>query len=436
MIRVFVLLLVVHCSFQGQCQLTDDSLKANEPKAARDYHFIIDDKFTSFSAAEDLITLHHVIHSFKDKYFRPSLFKEDSWYGKTAGVLYRAGKGYLLDFPIDHTLYLLQHEVFGHGAKYRLLDYGSNAYHISAPPPYGSLYGFAQLGKPKKNTYRDMSNEERMGIYSSGVEGTTILAQTMKTKWLLGEGQLINASESFLYLRNAHGITRYLWRTSEQENYILAKVNDMRYYLFWLNAESGYYSQINGLKMTVTDMKKFLTFYGLDAFQYVAAFGYLKYLWGGEEVTKIPMLRIGPVKYLPSFHLGLTPFGAQFNFENYLVIKDKVLSLQYGHGERTFHTFWNQKVEFNNLINNKRFSFSPSVHVWEQPPLDIGGDSIVQTQGGMGGAVYGTFIVKTTGKAFPVNLYVQLAYKTDGYLQGERLDDGLILRGGLSFTPF
>lgn len=403
--------------------------------AQTNYNLILDRNYSSSAAAEDLITIHKAVYTVEGIYLKPKLFNEDIWYKKVFGIAYRFGKTVLIDNSIDHIISLTQHEIYGHGARYREFGYVNNHYHISLPPPYDCGGGLAFRGDWKYEGNRRISYHEHLAVYSGGMEANTVLAQTLITKWLSKKS--INYRESYLYFSNRHNITSYILFTSlcsNDDNCENSKSNDVINYLQYLNIDNGYYFPDNYI-FTIDDLAKQSWINLLDPFQFYAIFTYFKtYLWDGKEDQEFPMIRIGEIGYLPSFHLGLTPFGPEFYFENYFVFKNRILSGYYRQGDKTFINFFGFGFEGHNLFNNNFLSLNTKIDLWDQPVLKLGGNEIKETGGGIGGALSATLLFKVLKNERPVSIYTQLGYKTAGYLEGERLDDGLIIRLGLSFT--
>ena len=65
--------------------------------------------------------------------------------------------------------------------------------------------------------------------------------------------------------------------------------------------------------------------------------------------------------------------------------------------------------------------------------MELGGSEITESAGGLGFSASSTFLFNVIKGQNPFSIYTQLGYKTTGFLEGEMLSDGLILRLGLSF---
>ena len=79
----------------------------------------MDGTLSASMGAENLIAIHRAVYALQDRALKPKLFDETTKARKSAGILYRLGKTALLDNVIDHLPALVQHEVFGHGARFR-----------------------------------------------------------------------------------------------------------------------------------------------------------------------------------------------------------------------------------------------------------------------------------------------------------------------------
>ncbi len=400
-------------------------------KSQVNYNLIIDKNLTSYAAAEDLITIHKAIYTVEGKFLKPKLFSEVKWYKKLSGIGYRLGKSILVDLPIDHLLLLAQHEIYGHGARYREFDYFNNHFNLNLPPPYDNGGGIAFKGEWEYDGIRITTNNENSAIYSAGMEGNTVLAQAMIPVWL-GK-QSINYRESYFYFSNRHNITLYIWSTYYLEKHGCRATdgNDVKSYIYYVNA-NNYHSHN---PYSIEDLSKQVFINLFDPFQIYALYTFFKtYLWDGNEEQKIPMIPLGSLKYLPSFHLGLTPFGTEFYFDNYFVADKRIFTGYYRQGDNRFSKFYGFGIKSYNLIINNYLSLNAEAGIWNQPSLVLGGKTETETNSGFGGLFSVTLLPKIIKGDNPVSLYTQIGYKSSGYLEGERLDEGLILKLGLSFT--
>jgi hypothetical protein len=200
-----------------------------------------------------------------------------------------------------------------------------------------------------------------------------------------------------------------------------------------INQREAHYDP-SDYKLTVSDLAKQVLIICLDPFQYFSLYTLIKtYLYSAEENFKFPMIELGRFKYLPSFHLGLTPFGSEIYFENFFVHSSKVAELYLRYGVPTFHRFWGLGFYGMNIIELDPFSFDIGADIWNQPMISTYSSDITESKGGLGGAMTCTMFLKLAETFATVSLMGELETKTVGYLPGEPLSDAMIFRVGLSF---
>jgi hypothetical protein len=311
----------------------------------------------------------------------------------------------------------------------------NNHYQIKLPPPYDYGGGMAYRGEWKKEGFRKRTWHEDMMASAGGMEANSVMANTIISKWM-AKGSM-NYRETYLYVSNRNNITAYILSTSlceQNDDCEPSRGNDVLSYLSYVNAENGAFRP-NDYFLTLDDLKKQSIINLFDPFQFFALYTYFKtYLWDGNEEGNIPMISLWKIKYLPSFHLGLSPFGTEYYFDNYLSAQKQWYSFYLRKGDNSFHDFWGMGFKGNKVVDSRYISVSPSFDFWDQPSIKLGGEEITESKGGLGFAVSGTFNFKITKGQNPFGIYTQLGYKSAGFVEGEMLSDGLILRFGLSFT--
>ncbi|MFH0865117.1 MAG: hypothetical protein V1904_02910 [Bacteroidota bacterium] len=373
-------------------------------------------KFTSVTGAEGLLTLHKAFYSFEEKFLPPNPFENQKKSSKIYNGIYRAVKTAAIDYPVDYLIGLTQHEVFGHGARFNEFNYTNCSFHLSLPFPYGKGHGFAE-GYPPINSTLDQS----MSMIVSGNESNTVLSEILRTKWLTDDS--IHYRDFFLYAGGFHNTTQYIV-TNLKKSY-----GDIASYL--LDIEIKYYSE-TGKKYTIDDLKKFAFINLLDPFQYIAFFNWANYLASGKQKEKLLMIKLGKLRYLPSFNLGLSPFGAEFYFYNYLKSEKHLYKFFFRYGDPKFVNFYGGGISATNIIHRKNFLFDATADFWNQPSLTLQDEKnkTRKTNDGFGTCLSGTLSCHIMNK---VNLVLISGYKTDGFVQGEALSKGFFLRTGFGF---
>ncbi len=192
----------------------------------------MDGTLSASMGAENLIAIHRAVYALQDRALKPKLFDETTKARKSAGILYRLGKTALLDNVINHLPALVQHEVFGHGARFREFGYKEISYRFSLFPPYGSGTGRAagSLDPARRGT-----RHEGISVNISGSEANTLLSTSIRSKWLR-RGR-VRSRETVIYLASSLDLSWYIWTTrlaSRQRS-----GNDVINYLDNLNRQEG-----------------------------------------------------------------------------------------------------------------------------------------------------------------------------------------------------
>jgi len=386
------------------------------------FAFVFDKEASSIANAENLVSLHRIIYEFENKHIKPKYWDESSWKGKTLGIGYRFTKTVLIDYQIDFLTHLYQHEVFGHGYRFREFEYKRNSYHINLLPPYGSGGGYARRGET--DYARQLGVHERIVINSGGMEAAAILSNSIRKKWLInGE---INYRESLLFLSTIHDYTQYILGTKFNDN--LSDGNDVNNYLRTVNVSYGFLNE-DAYKLSLDDLAIRSSVNFLNTYQFFALYAYYKvYLFDGDEVFKYPMIELGKVNWLPSIRFGLTPFGSELIIENYFKTENKIVGVSFRKGDGKLDNYWGGGLTTYTKFGD-HFQFSSYVDFWIQPSLELGGIETFRTKEGLGGRLIGEFNWQINN-SFPIGLYSQIGYKSTGFIEGERLDKGLIFRIG------
>lgn len=392
------------------------------------YYLCFDKTLSEDVGAENIITFHKALYSFENKYLPLKLTEENTALKKLGGISYRLGKSFI-SYNLSYLGGLVQHEVFGHGSRYREYGQTESSYHLSLPFPLGKGSGFAQSGSPTKGPNRLISNVESSAKTFGGMEGGIILANRLRSKWFLNNS--ISNQEFMLYIFGRHNITAYIlstdYKTAKGGNDVVAYLDKVNY----INGNSNPFTSAYNLKL----LKKQAALTFLDPLTFIAGFDYLfSYLIKGNENAKIPMIRFGLVRYMPSFRLGLSPFGSEFYSEHFALYNKKLIEFYYRQSDGILSRTNGGGIKLSYLINNKYLAVHTSADLWDQPGIQLGGDKLYYTAGGLGGAIGATAVIHLFTRENSVGLMINAGYKTTGYLEGEKLADGPIIKVGLSFT--
>jgi hypothetical protein len=397
---------------------------------AQSYNSIVFDQHQSeVFGANNMISLHHALYTLQDKLIPDTLYKENNWYKKTGGFFYRMSRLWLFDAQIDYLTALAQHEVFGHGSCFRQLGYGENSFHINLFFPYGDGSGFARTGTLKKG-YK-ITPYEQLAVVYSGNEGNQVLANQLTANMLI-DGS-IHYRQATLFLISNNNLPAYIWRTRLKDPSSSFASDDISNYIFDINYIChGYFGDKSLYNIKSLSEQCLISL--LNPIQAYSAYTVLvKYgIQGKKKLKQIPMIPLGKVKYLPAFNFSLTPFGAQYHMVNYFKLKQRLLVADIAYGKPKYANFYGINLSAYQLLQKPWIDLNVFADIWYQPELELEEYILPVPEQKFGGSVSAAVYLNPLKAARKIGLYLQLGYKTKGYLQGETLDHSLILRYGLN----
>ena len=367
--------------------------------------------------SENLVSIQHLVYRGMDEVI-PQKFNEETNFGtKSIGIGYRFAKIVLLDFQMDFFLALSQHEAYGHASRYREFEFENIKYNLNFFPPLGPGGGSASATWPE-GYVNTITN--RMLIGAAGNEGNTLLADNLEARMILG--RKLHYRQSLLYLTARNNLLVYTAST------------------YWRDTGgdvANYLERLNTLGPAEYDLKT-LFIQNLSTFanpiQFYAAWTLSKkhLIDGDTNWDDLPMIPIKDLYYLPTINFNLTPFGAEFFLNNYLLENERLWRLQVRLGESTFRNHLGLGLDAYNILQNPRFRVNASAHLWHQPSFEFGIYETILVEEGLGGMATASLAAFPFQNAPNFGLYGQLGYKSYGYFLGEPLDKGWILRFGLA----
>jgi len=392
------------------------------------YSLLLDEDFSSKIGAENLLTVHKGLTSATEKLIKLKYFSENNIWRKTGGIFFRVGRALAIDYPLNKYVKSTQHEIFGHGAAVRGFDeYAKLNYIISHPYSYSSSYTFF------KKRSRIYTSHEKLSIQYSGSQANTILSNQVRYKCL--QKREIDFRDGLLYLYPFHDLTKYILRSKYNlPFYTKIYIGDIFGYLHLFN----YYNRSqNGEtnKLELDELADGVLINFINPFQFFCVYTFVKsYLWDGNSKGSLPMIKIGKTGYLPSFRYGLTPWGPEYYFENFITYNSKVINFFIRRNQPVVdYNYWGIGVTLLNIVAKPQFSMDFETNIWNQPPLYLWGNKPYKKSNSFGGALFCSINQKIDVLPGMVYITGQLGYKTLGFMEGEILDKGLIVRFGLSF---
>ena len=389
-----------------------------------DLLLIYETNISPLASAENIATIRQGFFNLEDQFLPNQLTTSKKW----MNVGYRLLKIGTLNRFLDNAALVVQHEQFGHVYRYKEFGYTRNSVNIRITPL--GFAGFARRGTPTFN--RNPSLQELAMVGMGGIEATTLLSETLFQHWVR-DGQ-ISLYDAQLYVSS---FRTPLFATTSYEDDLRS---DTELYLDWINNSYGFWD-IDSYPLSLEKITRQSLVELLNPYLYFTIYAFVKnYLWEGQEKVPLPMLQLGNIQYMPYLKYWLTPFGGEFQVNNVLKTEKRIFRFQFRIGDNTFdQAAWGTGIFIEHLFQNHWIRFSPDLNCWYQQALalsEVGTTNLKEA--GFGGALRlhtdFTFLKNPTHPEQQTHLYINVGYKTAGYLQGEALAEQFIGRFGLKFT--
>lgn len=367
--------------------------------------------FSPYAGGEDLLFAHRAVERIEGFFVaKTSLYRSTT----ASARFWRFSELYLGWLPLNYLAIVVQHEVFGHG--YRIRDIGSTkaqvqGYDFETPPPYG--WGGAVTHYKISSSF---TSTDETCVAMAGVESTAILAQLTKLKWL--QAGRIDPRQTVLYLLGQHDLNLYIG-SLEVSNDEELDGHDIHAYIQSLNTTYTDHSLSKGRLQS-------LSWINLgDPFSFYSIYAWFRYIASGKE-TRIPMIPIYGMGYLPGVRLGLTPFGPELFIENYLSKHKEPIYFYLKGGSHSDNRYGGMGVYVPQMWNQNGWSLGFRFDAWRQPKLLLkSGPYSYAEQHAMrfGGA--GSFIIAYQKRS---GFEAEVGYKSQGFLPGYALRASPTLR--------
>jgi hypothetical protein len=355
------------------------------------------------------------------------LFGELGGLRRSANITYRLLKLSSFDWPQEHVLLVFNHEVYGHGGRLRELFDGPIEYRFSPPPPYGSgaaSTSFVFDSEPTAN--------ELLAVHAGGMEADGVAAALMAHQAF--SRQRIRPRDALRYLFFEFDTMTYVWSTNragENSGHDVTAFLDTYNDLATLTASSP---------LTVRTLRReALAGLANPMLAYaVAAVGW--YVATGAPELTVPSLSIGGVRYLPMVRYWLTPYGSEWSLVNELGGRIRPTTIELRVGRAPQATPWGIGVRQRGLASWRKWSADASLQVWHQPRLALAPGEQPTTDARAGMLVRASLerpLIPVWFSDQRATLIADAIVKTDGFVPGEPLEGGIVLRGGfgLPFGP-
>lgn len=383
---------------------------------------VIDRDMTPATGAVDVLSIQRLLASFEDRLL-PVRLSESTPSKSALGIAYRLGKWAAVDLPQDSLLMVAAHEIFGHGARLREVAATGIGYEFHAPPPYGS--GSAATFFDDESV-RTASRTDQMAIDAAGIEAQNLLADDIAVQALL-QGSLSYRS-AWLYAQSRLSGLLYIRSVSPQSG----PGHDVAAFLTDFNAgcfpptctplESQSLKR-RALLMLADPMLAF------SAYAFAAA-----YLVQGRPSSPVTMIPLGHgYGYLPAVGFAMTPYGTEWTTAHYIRAGRRLTKVSARFGDTGTARAWGLGVRTNHVAARGRVAIDMAGDIWRQPPIDSSTASAALATGGLAAATVHLAIGRAQ-TAQRVGLLGEFGYKSGGFVPGERLGAGAVVRVGLTLA--
>jgi hypothetical protein len=386
---------------------------------------VADQYMTPAAGSSDLLALQSALAALEDRVVPSRFGDERGRLSLAGGILYRAAKFVGLDMPQDHMLLVVGHEVFGHGSRLRELGDGQIGYSFDAPPPYGD--GGAVTSFSGEFPETPLAS---LTVESAGIEAQYTMADLIARE-SLQRGRM-HYREAWLYFENRYlGMTYILSVTPTSE-----EGHDVADFLRTLEDACV---KPACTALTSRQVKRGARFTLADPLLYVALYGFAGgYIGHGRTTLSIPMIPLGRgVRYLPSLGFQLTPYGTEHLVRNMFTVgtngsraSTAVLTATVRLGDTGATRPWAVELFDSQVRLVGQWRAQVMTAVWKQPPLE--GD-VTSAPLKLGAAVTATIELplSTVLRLNWMQASITAGYKSRGFLPGEQLGRGAIIRLGV-----
>jgi len=386
---------------------------------------VFDQYMTPAAGGQDLVTLQHLLATAEDRWLPRAFGAERSRPALALGILYRTGKFLALDVPQDHMLLVVAHEVFGHGARFRELGDGRIRYGFDAPIPYGSGDAFTSF-----NGRFPISPLAHLNVSASGIEAQHSLADAIADH-AVARGR-IHYREAWLYFESRLTGMTYILTASPNSS----EGHDPADFLRQL--ETACTTPCSPPTRRHVQRQALLALG--DPLLYYALYGVAgSYIGKGAVLGPMPLVPIGRgARVLPSLGYALAPYGEEWSVRTAFHADERAerralrltnVTLRVGNTGAT--TPWSVSARLADVLRIKAFRVGASVDVWRQPDL-LADQTSDPLQTGAGAAA--TVVVPLPAflrSPWSDGLIVTAGYKSQGFVPGEQLSGGAVLRAGV-----
>jgi hypothetical protein len=357
----------------------------------------------------------------EDAFVPHRLFSEFGAPRRTANVAFRLLKLSWFDWPQEQLLLVVNHEMFGHGARARERFDGPIRYRFNPPSPYGTGGASTSFVFDREPTAHEL-----MAVSAGGMEADAV-------------GAAFLAQQAFLRQRiRPRDALRYLTFELDAITYILSTNpagekpgHDVTAFLDTYNDVA---TVMGARPLTVrTLQREALVGLANPMLAYAAAAVGWYVATGAPELT-IATLSFGGVRYLPMMRYRLAPYGTEWSLVNELGGRIRPTTIELRVGQAPQATPWGVALSQRGIAAWRGWSIDAALEVWRQPRLALGDSAPSTPDARTGVLVRGRLQRQILPMWFSDqrgSFIADAAVKTNGFVPGEPLGGGIVLRGGV-----
>jgi len=342
---------------------------------------------------------------------------------RTANIAYRSAKLLLFDRPQEAWLMVANHEVFGHGGRVRELFDGYLRFHLDVPKPYGDGGGVT-LYSPD----RDATVHELQAITIGGMEANTVGAASLSRRAFVE--QRLTPRAALRYLEFGLDAFDYMRHTRDEGE---RAGHDVADFLVLYNLVGEF---VGAEPLTASTLRRETWINLANPMVASAAFTIARYLATGAEETRVFVLPVGDWRVMPGMRYGLTPFGTEWEVTTDVAYRSRTGTVAFRLGRAPLTSPWGLTLMID-ALKVREWRVELGGDLWRQPPLALGarpdfGVDVIGADLTWGGAVRSRIESPAIPKGpLPATVIVDVGVKTSGFVKGDPLDGGLVLRAGL-----
>ncbi len=325
-------------------------------------------------------------------------------------TMIRTGKS-LFEFTLSSFFGVLQHELFGHGARAREFGLPDIGYHINI---------FSGATTYPLQAFNALNVNQRAALVAGGVEATSILSQELE-KDMIYSGS-IDARAAMMYLVASLDESIYVFgldgNTFHPDNDAYSYIGNVN---IWYNQQA----------LTADKLKWAVAWNWLDPMMYMSAWSIFKYITFGSPSLDFLSLHIGDARFMPTTRTYLAPYGPEYNLLlNMYTPEDKYIGLNFRYGKTHGKNSAGIDLTVAPLTKNECFYAVNKLSVWRQPHLLQNGTA--STNSNKYG--FGEFLALYYRMGKGVFAKGELGYKVSGYIPGRQLARGMYWSVGFAFN--